>query len=67
MAHLQQELARDRQRGMLDAAAAQRDGSRATMYSRIARRAERAERHQLSHRSHATRLRAELEQIEAVS
>jgi hypothetical protein len=52
---------------MLEAAVAQRDGSRATMYSRIARRAERAERQQLSHRTYAARLRAELEQIEAVS
>jgi len=67
MAHMQQELVHDRQRRMLDAAAAQREGHRATMHSRIARRAERAERLQLSQRLQAAELRARLEQFEAVS
>ena len=66
MAHLQHELIHDRQRGMLEAAEAQRDGYRATMHRRIARRAERAELRQLSYRTHAARLRTELEQIEAI-
>jgi hypothetical protein len=51
---------------MLEAAEAQRDGYRATMHRRIARRAERAELRQLSYRTHAARLRTELEQIEAI-
>jgi hypothetical protein len=67
MEHIQRQLVRERQRSMLDAAAAQRDGNRAAMYRRIARRAERAERRQLSHGTHVARLRAELAQIEAVS
>jgi hypothetical protein len=68
MAHIQQELvlARERQRQMREAAAAQREGYRAAAHSRIVRRAQRAERQQLSFSEQAARLRAELRQIEAI-
>jgi hypothetical protein len=67
MAHMQEELVRDRQRRMLEAAAGQRDGYRATIYGRISRQAERAERRHQSHRRQVARLRAELHQIETAS
>lgn len=72
MAHVQTDVARDRQRGMLAAAAAERDGRRAWMHSRIVRQVERAERRAMSHAdramSHADqaeRLRARLTEMEA--
>jgi hypothetical protein len=65
MTHIQLELARDRHRGMLAAAAAQRDGLQALKHGRISRKAERAERLQVSRADQVARLRAVLEQIEA--
>lgn len=67
MTHMEMELARDRQRSLLAAAAAQRDSQRATRHGRIIRRAERAERLQHSHRDRAARLRARLDLIESGS
>jgi hypothetical protein len=61
--HLQAELARERQQGLLAAAAAQREAQRAQLYSRISRQAERAERRQLSQRDQAMRLRGRLEKL----
>jgi hypothetical protein len=46
-------------------ATAQRDGHRAWMHDRIARRAARAERLQSRRAEQATRLRATLEQLES--
>jgi hypothetical protein len=65
MAHVQAELARDRQQGILATAAAQRDGQRAWRHDRIVRRAQRAERLQTRRADQAARLRAALEQLEA--
>ena len=65
MAHVQTELARERQQALLAMAVAQRDGHRAWMHDRIARRAERAERLQSRRAEQATRLRATLEQLES--
>jgi hypothetical protein len=65
MAHVQVELARDRQQGLLAVAAAQRDGQRAWMHDRIARRAERAERRQARRANQAAQLRATLDQLES--
>jgi hypothetical protein len=74
MTHVGQELARDRQRTLLAVAAAQRDGQRARLHGRIARRAERAERkqHTLADQAfrvadEADRLRARLAEIESGS
>jgi len=66
MAHVQTELARERQRALLAMAIAQRDGHRAWMHDRIARRAARAERLQSRRAVQATRLRATLEELESV-
>jgi hypothetical protein len=65
MAHVQPELARERQQALLAMAAAQRDGNRAWMHDRIARRAQRAERLQTRRADQAARLRAALELIES--
>ena len=65
MAHVQAELARERQRTMLADAAAWRDGQRAWMHNRIARRAERVERLQMRRRDKVARLRAVLEQLDS--
>ena len=65
MAHVQAELARERQRSLLAAAAAQREGRRAWTHDRLTRRAERAERRQTRQASQAARLRAVLEQLES--
>jgi hypothetical protein len=51
---------------MLAVAAAQRDGQRAWMHERIARRARRAERLNARKVELAARLRADLEHLEAV-
>ena len=74
MTHVEQELVRDRQRTLLAAAAAQRDGQRAWLHGRIARRAERTERRQQTVADQAfrladeaDRLRARLAEIEAGS
>ncbi len=66
MTHVRPELARERQQSMLAVAAAQRDGQRAWMHDRIARRARRAERLKARQGSLAARLRADLEQLESV-
>ena len=65
MAHVQAELARERQRSMLADAAAWRDGQRAWMHYRIARRAQRVERLQMRRGDQAARLRAALEYLES--
>jgi hypothetical protein len=65
MAHVVPDLARERQRTMLADAAAWRDGQRALMHDRIARRAQRVERLQVRRRDQAARLRALLEQLES--
>jgi len=74
MTHVEQELARERQRTLLAVAAAQRDGQRAWLHGRISRRAERAERrqHDLADQAfrmadEAERLRARLAEIESGS
>jgi hypothetical protein len=66
MAHVQPELARERQQVLLAMAVAQRDGQRAWMHDRIARRAQRAERLQTRRADQAARLRAALELLESV-
>jgi hypothetical protein len=66
MAHVRPELARERQQSMLADAAAQRDGQRAWMHERIARRARRAEKLKARQGNLAARLRADLEQLESV-
>jgi len=65
MTHVGQELARDRQRTLLAVAAAQRDGQRARLHGRIARRAERTERRQHSHADQAFRLADEADRLRA--
>jgi len=60
---MQAELARERQQGLLAAAAARREAQRALLYSRISRQAQRAERRQLSQRDQAIRLRGRLEKL----
>jgi hypothetical protein len=62
---MQTELARERQTGLLAAAAAQREVQRAQLISRISRQAERAERRQLSQRDQAIRLRGRLETLQS--
>jgi hypothetical protein len=66
MAHVQAELARDRQQTLLAMAEAERDGRRAWIHDRIERRAQRAERLQTRRADQAARLRAALEQLESV-
>jgi hypothetical protein len=51
---------------MLAVAAAERDGQRAWMHERIARRARRAERLKARQSNIAARLRADLEHLESV-
>jgi hypothetical protein len=63
--HIQTELARERQRGLLATADAQREVQRAQLFSRISRQAERAERRQLSQRDQAMRLRGRLEKLQS--
>jgi hypothetical protein len=65
MTHVRPELARERQQSLLALAEAQRDGQRAWMHERIARRARRAERVKARQGNLATRLRADLEQLES--
>jgi hypothetical protein len=71
MAHVQTQVARDRQRWMLATAKSERDGKRASVHGRIVRQAERAERRAMSladramsHADEAERLRARLSDIE---
>jgi len=61
------ELARERQQGLLAAAAARREAQRALLYGRISRQAQRAERRQLSQRDQAIRLRGRLEKLQSAS
>jgi len=65
MAHVRPELARERQQSLLALAESQRDGQRAWMHERIARRARRAERVKARQGNLAARLRADLEQLES--
>jgi hypothetical protein len=65
MAHVQLELARDRQQSMQAAAAVHHEGRKALVHSRILRQAERAERRRLSHAKEAHRLRAMIADLEA--
>jgi len=65
MTHVRPELARERQQSLLALAEAQRDGQRAWMHERIARRARRAERVKARQGNLAARLRADLEQLES--
>jgi hypothetical protein len=65
MTHLEQELVRERQRTLLAAAAAQRDGQRARLQRRIGRRAERVERRKHSHVDQAFRLADEADRLRA--
>ncbi len=67
MEHVLGALARDRQRGMLVQAEAERDGRRARQYSRVCRLAERAERQFASRWDQAARLRAYLSELESTS
>jgi hypothetical protein len=67
MEHVLVELARDRQRGILARAEAERDGRRARQYSRVSRLAERADRQLASRWAHAARLRADLRELESTS
>lgn len=67
MAHVQTELARDRQRHLLAMATAQRDVQRALAHNRLTRRAKRAERLQRTHGDQAARLWAELDELESGS
>jgi hypothetical protein len=71
MAHVQTQVARDRQRWALAAAALERDGRRAWEHGRMVRQAERAERRAMSHADramnhadHAERLRTRLIEFE---
>jgi hypothetical protein len=63
MTHIQAELARDRQRRLLEEAAAERDLRIVRLQSRIVRHARRAEQRQLSQAHRAARLTAQLEQL----
>jgi hypothetical protein len=67
MEHVLVELARDRQRGILARAEAERDGRRARQYSRVCRLAERADRRLANHWNQAARLRAHLRELESIS
>lgn len=66
MAHVQAELARERQRSLLALSLAQREGRQEQMRIRLLRRAERAERRQLIRRAKAVRLRARLDALETI-
>ena len=66
MAHVQAELARERQRSLLALSLAQREGRQEQMRIRLLRRAERAERRQLIRRAKAVRLRARLDALESI-
>jgi hypothetical protein len=63
MTHMHVELARDRQRSLLRAAAAERDLRIVRLQSRIVRQAKRAEQRQLSQAHQAARMRAQLDQL----
>jgi hypothetical protein len=65
MTHVLPDLAKERQRTMLADAAALRDGRRAAMHGRVARRLERVERLRTRRKDQAARLRAELERLES--
>jgi len=65
MTHVLADLAKERQRKMLADAAAVRDGRRAAMHGRVARRLERLERQQTRRDDEAVRLRAELARLES--
>jgi hypothetical protein len=65
MAHVQTAVVKDRQRSMLAAAAAQREGRQAWLHSRMQRKAERAERRATSQADHAERLRTRLSEMQA--
>jgi len=65
MTHVLPDLAKERQRKMLADAAAVRDGRRAAMHGRVARRLERLERLQTRRDDEAVRLRAELARLES--
>ncbi len=67
MEHVIGDLARDRQRGMLARAEAEREGRRAREHSRISRLAERADRQLASQWVQAARLRAHLTELESTS
>jgi hypothetical protein len=65
MEHRQLQLAKDRQQELLAAATAAREGQRAQLHERLARRAERAERRRASQGDQAARLRARLTELES--
>jgi hypothetical protein len=65
MTHVLPDLARERQREMLADAVALRDGRRAAMHGRVARRLQRLERLQTRRGHQAAQLRAELERLES--
>lgn len=72
MTHVHQDVARQRQLSMLATAVVQRDGRRASVHGRIARRAGRAERRAMihadramNHADEAERLRDMLAEIES--
>ena len=67
MEHVLVELAKDRQRGILACAEAERDGRRARQYNRVSRQAERADRQLARHWAQAARLRADLRELESTS
>jgi hypothetical protein len=67
MEHVLGALARDRQRAILELAEAERDGRRASQYSRVSRLADRADRRLASHWDYAARLRAHLSELESTS
>lgn len=63
MTHIQAELARDRQRSLLEAAARERDLRIVRLQGRIVRHARRAEQRRRSQAHQAARLRARLDQL----
>jgi hypothetical protein len=67
MAHMELELARDRQRKLLAEAELRRECRMALARDRIARQAARAERRTANHAGEAARLRARLADMEAGS
>jgi hypothetical protein len=67
MEHVLVELARDRQRGIIVRAEAEREGRRARQYSRVSRLADRADRQLASRWAQAARLRAHLRELESTS
>jgi hypothetical protein len=64
MAHMELELAQDRQRSLLAAAAQRTEARRALIHNRTVRQAERAERKTLCHAQTATQLRARIAELE---